>query len=239
LRFSSLFHTLAQQIGDLGDGHEGVGVNGGDDLLHAGNLEAVYHEVDDGLVLAGVKALGADVGDAPAEGLRQGFADVVGSGGDDHGRLGLIETVHDEVHGLDGGTVGENGVQGEDPAVEHAADDQIQDHVVDHHEGTHGQSQLLREDDCHDFNTVDGAAKADGHAAAGTGDQTTEQGAQQKILASKGRGGGHIYWQDIIDDKRGSGIDRHGPDGIYREHNALFFQTKQEQRNVQDQQEQR
>ena len=61
--------AAAQHIGDLGDGDEGGGVDLRYQSLHSANLEAVYYEVNDGLVGTGVVAFGADVGDAAAEGI--------------------------------------------------------------------------------------------------------------------------------------------------------------------------
>lgn len=122
----SLFlHAPAQYVGDLGNGQEGVGVQLCDDGLQAADLKTVHHEIDDGPVGAGIVAFGADVGDAPAEGPGQRLTDLVGPAGDDHGGFGLVQALHDEVHGPDGCAIGDDGVQGQDPAVEHAADHDV------------------------------------------------------------------------------------------------------------------
>ena len=69
--------------------------------------------------------------------------------------------------------------------MQHDAADDIEDDVVNHHEGAHRHPQALGEDHCHDLNAVHGAAEPDRHTAAHTGDQSAEEGAQQQILPRK------------------------------------------------------
>lgn len=64
-------YALSQNVRYVRDSDKGVGVDGSHNGFQPCDLEAIYYKVDDGLLLSGVKASGVNVGDAPAEGLRQ------------------------------------------------------------------------------------------------------------------------------------------------------------------------
>ena len=185
----------------------------------------------------GVEALGVHDGHAVLEGLGERPAHLLLPDGDDEDPLGPVQALHDKVHRLEGGHVGDDGVEGEDPAPkDHAADD-VEDDVVDHHEGAHRQAQPLGEDDRHDLDAVHGAAVADGQAAAQTGDETAEEGAEQQIGACQGRGHGHVHGEDVGDRPGPQGVDGHRIHGVHREDRPLPPQPVEKEGGVEEEEE--
>lgn len=232
-----LLHAAAQHIGYFGNRNKGVGVHFLDDGLHLGDLKTVDDKINQGLFLAGIISLGGKLGNSAAEGLRERFADRIGTGGNDGGRLGFVQAFDNEVHGFDGGAVGQNGVKGHDPAAEDAADGYIQQYIVNHHEGTYCHAQALGKDYSHDLHAVDGAAEADGHAAAHTGDQAAEDGTQQQIISGKGGGSGGR--EERVDGERGQGIDQDRPQRVDRKGQSLLFHAEKKQRRIEQNQKHR
>ena len=110
----------------LADGDIGSLVHLVDQVLELGHLEAVDHKIDHALLGIGVSAPGLQTGGAALEGVRQDLAHLIGMGGDDHRALGPVQAVHDEVHGLEGRAVGDDGVKGQDPVLQHDAADDIE-----------------------------------------------------------------------------------------------------------------
>ena len=153
-----LLDAGAHDVGDFRDGDEGGRVDGGDQVLDLRNLEAVHHKIDDALLGAGKIAPRADLGNAPAEFLRQGLTDFLLPHGHNHHGFGLVQTFHNEVDGFVAHKVGEDGVQRQNPALENHADKEIQNHVVDHHEGADGQAQSLCEGHAQHLHAVDSTA---------------------------------------------------------------------------------
>ena len=79
-------------------------------MLDLWNLETVHHEIDHTFFRAGEIAPGTDLGDAPAEFLGEGLADLVFQGGDNHHRLGLVQALHNKVDGFVAHKVGDDGI---------------------------------------------------------------------------------------------------------------------------------
>ena len=77
-----------------------------DDGFQLCQLEAVHHKVDGTLLLTGVIAPGLNLGDAAAELIGNSLADLRSFRGDDHERLGLVQTFHNKVHRLNGHGIG-------------------------------------------------------------------------------------------------------------------------------------
>ena len=123
--------------------------------------------------------------------------------------------------------------------MHHKSADNVQQNVVCHDESTYGNAQAFCKDHRHDFDAVHGASVPDGSATAQSGYQTAEQGAKQQILSGKGGGDAHIHRQNVRDEPCSKGIDGDGIDRIDRKRDPLFFQTIQEQRNVQQDQKHR
>ena len=210
-----------------------------DQVFHLCHLKAVDDEVHHGLGGIGVAAPHLHAGHTALKGLTKLPADGVGLHGDDHGALGPVQAVHDEVHGLEGRGVRDDGIKGQDPVLQHDAADDVKQDVVCHDEGAHAHAQPLGEDDRHDLDTVHGAAEADGHTAADAGDDAAEQGAQQKVRPRQGRGKAHIHRQHVGDEPGSQGVDAHSVDGIESEERTLLFQSVQKQRHIQRQQKYR
>ena len=113
-----------KDVGHLVDGDVGGGVDLVDQFLHGDDLEAVDHHVNEGPGRVGVKTLGVHDGHAVLKGLRNGPAHLLLPDGDDKDPLGPVQALHDEVHRFEGGHVGDDGVEWEDPALE--------DHATSH-----------------------------------------------------------------------------------------------------------
>ena len=120
------FHTGVEKIGHGGDRHIRTGINGFDEGFELYGLEPVDHHVQHGFRRARVKTAGVQNGQAGAELLRDFLRDLVGAGGDDHGRLGAVEAVHNEIHGFGAGRIGYDGVERQNPAVHGDAADDVQ-----------------------------------------------------------------------------------------------------------------
>lgn len=235
--FLRCFLLVAIQLGtehvcDLIDRDISAGVLFVDDGFHFVDLEAVDDDAHDGLFGAGIPAFGIHHGDAATEDLGKSGANVLGVGGDDISGFRTVETIHDEVNGLESDKIGDDGVEREHPALENDAADDVEDDVICHHEGADGEPHFFGEDDGHDLDAVHRAAEADRKAAARTRDKPTEECAKEKVGACKGGGDADVDGQDIGDEPSGKGIDRDGIDRVDREDLTLAFQAVKKERNV-------
>ena len=184
-----LLRILSEQVGHLGDGDERMVIDVVDNTAHLGDLEAVDDEIDNGLLFIGVIAVRVHEGDAGAKLVGERLADALRLVGDDHRGLRLVKALDDEVDRLDAGHVGEDGVQRQHPAAHQRAGNDVENRVVDHHECADGDAKALGECDGKHLHAVNGAAEADGRAAADTGDDAAEDSAQKQVAAGKGGDG--------------------------------------------------
>ena len=231
------FLAAVQQVGHRADGHIGVCVDTLDQRLELDGLEAVDHNVQHRLGRVRVEAVGVYDGQARAEFLRHGAGDLVRVGRNDHGCLGAVKAVHDEVYGLGARRVGDDGVEWQYPAAHDDAADYVQQHVVNQHKCTDGQPERLCKDDSDDLNAVHRAAVADGQAAANARDDAAEQRTQKQIRARQRRGNADVDGQHIGDEPGRHRVDADRKDGVNREHRPLPLEAEQQQRDVEQDQE--
>ena len=102
-----------------------MGIDAVDDGFHLCNLESVDDEIDNRLLASLVVSLGVDQRDAVAEYVRKLLADLTLFCRDNHRGFRLVKALNDEVDSLDGGTVGQNGVQRQNKALQDDAAHQI------------------------------------------------------------------------------------------------------------------
>ena len=228
-----------KKVGHGGDRHIRTGINGFDEGFELHGLEPVDHHIQHGFGSARIKTAGVQNGQAGAELLRNLLRDLVGAGGNDHGGLGAVEAVHDEVHGFGAGRIGDDGIERQNPAVHGDAADDVQSHVVNQHKVAHGETQRLCKDDGGHLDAVHGAAVADGKAAAHAGDDSAEQGAQKQVGAGQRGSNADVDGQNVRYEPGRRGVDTDGEDGVDGEHGPLPLEPKQKQWDVQHNQEKR
>lgn len=196
-----------------------------DDGFHFVDLETVQNDAHDGLFGVGIPALCFDDGDAASENLGECGANVLGTGGDDICGFRAVQTVHDEVDGLEPHEIRDDGIKRKHPALEDDAAGDIEHDVIDHDEGADGEPQFLREDDRHDLDAIHRATETDRHAASRAGKQTAEERAEEEVRSCERGCDAHVNGEDIRDEPRGKGIDGDGVDRVDREDLALALQT--------------
>lgn len=239
--FSQIFCSLQigrENIGDFIDGDIGLRIDLMYQIFHPPDLETIYHKIDHRLIGIGIIAFRIDNGHPVFKGFGECSADFFLFCCDNERRFGAVEALHKEIYGLGSGGVGYDGIEGQDPAPHHNAADDIQKHVVDHHETSEAYAQAFGKHHPQDVNAVDGAAEPHGEPAAAAGDDAPEDSAQKQIRLREGRSDGHIHRQDIRDDPRSHGIYEHGVDGVDGECRTLLFQPEQKDRDIEQDQDQ-
>lgn len=234
-----LYLAASKHIRDLADGDKRLRVDIADDGFHLVDLKAIDNEIDDGLFLIGISARDSDLRRAALEFLQKRSVDLLRVIGHDHNRLGAVNTFDNKVDRFKPRAVRHDGIERQDPAFHDDAADDVQKHVVDHHERSDGDIQTLREDDRHDLNTVDRAAVADGKTAADARDNTAEKCTQQKVFPCKGRGHAHIDRQNVADHPRRPRVDGNRENGVDCKRPSLLFKAKKKKWDVQKQKEYR
>ena len=210
-----------------------------DDFPQLADLIAVDDNIDYGFVCAGVVALSCHGGHAAAKDGGKLCTDLLRNGGNNHRRLRAVEALYNEIYGFQGGCIGNNGVQRENPAVHDNAADDVQQDVVDHDKRSHRDAKPFGEDYRHDFDAVHGTAKADGKTASGAGNQTAEQRTKQQVRAGKRRRDADIDGQHIGNQPCSNGVDCDSKNRVDGKRCALPFESVEEQGDVKYQQKQR
>ena len=204
-----------------------------DKITHTYYLITVYDKIYHRLVTVGISALGFKLCHTAAEGGGQLLAYPFGLFGNDDGALGSVDTLYDKVYRLKCRGVGNDGIEGKYPALEHKAADDIQKHVVRHNEGAYRDTQSLCEYYRHDLDTVHSSAVSDGKTASYARYYTAEQSAEQKVCSRKGRCNADVYGQNVGYKPGGERIYGNGIDCVEGKKLTLLFETEEEQGDVQ------
>ena len=221
-----------EHIRHLADGDVRAIIKVVHNVLHPADLEAVDDEVHNRHFLVRKTALRRDARHTCAERLAQRAADGVRVAGDNQRRFAAVDALDYKIDDFQPDGVGDNGIQGENPAGTEQSGEDVQHDVVAHDERADGHAELAGENDRHDFHAVHRAAAADGKPAADARNQSAEERTEQQIRPGKRRGNADVKRQRPLNQPRAEGVNEHGIHGVNGELHALPLQPEEEQRHV-------
>ena len=109
-KISLIVVVAGKDIRDFTDRNISERINVVYDVFHPDDLVSVYDKVDHRFVAVWVAAFGTEMCHTAFKGLAECFAYFIRMFCDDNGTFGPVDTFHNEIDGLQSGSIGNDGI---------------------------------------------------------------------------------------------------------------------------------